>query len=184
MTNHPRRVYVPEAIGAEPTTVEDALRSAHAMLDEEGRWAQHVFYNNAASDTDEYADNPWCNGWGTCAVGALQCVTLGVYRHEMPDYTKPYDHATNSYCMKPAWQADEDKYDRFVDDYATEEEWADLTPRERMYVEAHQTLDRVAIQHGHETVIALNDSDGVTRDVVLDVFLKAAEMAAEKVTAG
>lgn len=177
----PRRVYVPAAIGHEPTTVAEALRSAHALLDEEGRWAQHVFYDNKAAGTDEYIDNPYCNGWGTCAIGALQCVTLGVERFERPNYLSPFDHDAGSWQTCHLWQAPE-KYSGFIDGYATDDEWAALDGRERIYVEAHNLLDIIAAEGAadrgtFDSVIGLNDHPDTTRADVLEVFRLAAERA-------
>lgn len=176
----PRRVYVPAAIGKEPTTPREALLSAAALLEEEGRWVQDVFYRNNADKTDEYVDDPWCNGWGTCAVGALQCVTLGVFKCDVPDYSRPFDDVAGNYPTSPKWLTDEDALSRFVDDYAPPGDWEDLTPAERICVEAHQLLDGVAAAGGaHEGIISLNDDMNTTRADVLNAFYAAAARAAE-----
>lgn len=182
MTNEPRRVYVPPAIGAEPTTPREAILSAAALLEEEGRWITGVFYNNKAADTPEYVDDPFCNGWGACAIGALQIVTLGVYRRETPDYCKPFDNDAGCFPVAPHWFTDEDRYSLFVDGGALPDEWDALTPAQRIYVDAHKLLDAAAInaRPDDETsgIIGLNDDMGTTRDDVLAVFYAAAEIAA------
>jgi hypothetical protein len=93
------RVYVPAAVGIEPRTAWDALRSARALLAEEGRWARFCYF---ASSHEATPDDPYCGSWSACAVGALQLVTMGVqyqqgwgkWRPLEDDYVPPFDVVT------------------------------------------------------------------------------------------
>jgi len=76
------RVYIPPAYGHTPETPSEAIEAAATVLEEEGRWAQKTWFLHKNPLDDEYEDNPFCNGWVTCAQGALQLVTLGVHRQE------------------------------------------------------------------------------------------------------
>lgn len=179
------RVYVPPAIGRKPTTPQEALLSAAALLEEEGRWVQGVYYRNAAQGTPEYVDDPYCNGWGTCAIGALQCVTIGVHQYTGFDYSSSYDHQLESWPRLEKWNTPEDEYAPFVDGYYDKDDFAELSDVERIYVEAHQVLDiETAASTTFEHTIGFNDDEHRTREDVIALFHRAAERAAAaKVTA-
>lgn len=174
--NDDARVYVPVAIGALPTTPREALLSAAALLSEEGRWLQGHFYRNEAEGTDRYKDDPYCNGWGTCAVGALQCVTLGVRRHELPDYTQGFDHTENDWCRVTRWTAPEDLYTEYTEGWADVNDSEHLSTMERIYIQAHMMLDAAAMRYtsGEGGIISYNDRDGATREQVVFLFQEAA----------
>lgn len=72
--------YVPAAYGKTPTTSSEVLEAAACVLEEEGRWAQSLWYQHHDPTLEEYVDNPYCNGWSVCADGALQVVSMGAYR--------------------------------------------------------------------------------------------------------
>lgn len=72
--------YVPAAYGKTPTTAAEVCDAAACLLEEEGRWLQSNWYFHHDPTLEEYVDNPFCNGWGVCADGALQAVTVGTYR--------------------------------------------------------------------------------------------------------
>lgn len=72
--------YIPPSFGRSPETAQDVLLSAAALLEEEGRWTQCIWYNHLDQSADEYSDDPYCNGWAACADGALQIVSIGLYK--------------------------------------------------------------------------------------------------------
>lgn len=160
------RVYVPAEIGREPENAWDALRSAQALLREEGRWGKFIYYERSQVDYSP-TDNPYCGSWKACAVGALQLVTMGLqYRPALR-----------------AWRPLEDGLVFVGDDrIATHEEaLAQLgTQRFAIYEGALALLNEAALKLGDPVgnAIYYNDRDVRTRDEVLYMYDVAIGMAA------
>ena len=74
------KTYIPAAFGKAPETSTEALLSAAALLEEEGRWRQCAWFKHDDPSMEEYKDDPFCNGWQACADGALQIVTVGLIK--------------------------------------------------------------------------------------------------------
>lgn len=152
------RVYVPAEIGHEPKTAIEALRSAQALLREEGRWGKFVYYESQAAW--DPSDDPYCGSWRACAVGALQLVTLGLrYRPDLVSW-RPLEDGL-PFISDP---------DRIGVD----------GERVAIYAEALAALDKAAFKLGDPvgSAIYYNDRDARTRDEVLYMYDIAIGIAA------
>lgn len=160
------KVYVPAEIGREPESAGDALRSAKALLAEEGRWARFCYF---ASSHEATIDDPYCGSWSACAVGALQLVTLGVqYR---PGWQQ--------------WRPIEDDHLPFPEILVGQDELPRWIERHRIYTEALEHLDEAAAEiatGGNRTyppgAISFNDTWATDREDVLAMFDVAIAKAA------
>lgn len=143
------RIYLPEGFEP-PTTPKEAILAAHALLEEEGRWVQGSWFDNPAQDVahDEYKDNPFCNSWHACMMGAVGIVTMGLTQQKFSDEGDVH------------WRL------RVL---GSREGGAEL------YKAVESVLDDLARQKGvPQGAVAFNDSEGRTRQNVLDFLAEAA----------
>lgn len=69
--------YVPPGFDGPPQTPSEVIAAAAAVISEEERWITGEWFRHDDPSHADYEDNPYCNGWGTCAEGALQIVSIG-----------------------------------------------------------------------------------------------------------
>jgi len=149
--------YVPAAFGHEPATTAEVLEAAACLLEEEGRWAKNVWFHHHNPMDDEYIDNPFCNGWSACADGALQLVSIGVFRR----------------TDEPVWFSSA-AYATYLDD-------DDNRDRRDLYHDAHRILCRTIEKRTGEwgAVTRFNDAKSTTREMVVETIRAAAAAATD-----
>lgn len=89
-----RRVYVPPTFGRPVENAADALESAACLLEEEGRSRKGDWYSHDDLAQRKETDDPYCNGWGSCAEGALMIVTGGMVKCALSDEAMAADVAS------------------------------------------------------------------------------------------
>lgn len=176
-----RKVYIPPTFGRPVENASDALESAAALLQEEGRWTKSNWYSHHDPSMEEYKDDPFCNGWASCAEGALMIVTGGMVK----------------YCLTESYEDDDlpdlDEIDWDVD-MMTDGLRSMRDPKmQAIYDQAYKHLldevnwrtssyyDRTELVYGHryywDQVYGYNDKAGVTRDDVVAAMQQAARVA-------
>lgn len=161
--------YVPAGFDGAPETPSQAVARAGALLAEEGRWATGNWFVHDNPLHPEYADNPYCNGWGACAEGALALVTIGALWVDPRE--DPCDEGDCEVC-RGMWQAPSTTLGPAERNNPTPERV--LFTRARSYVEK-----AIGDLYGYERsyIPRFNDRKGGTRSDVLDVFAEAQRLA-------
>lgn len=157
--------YIPPAFGREPETIADALEAAACVLEEEGRWTQGTWFHHEDPEHPDYNENPYCNGWHACADGALQIVTVGLFRGTA-------DFGNDNGTVR-AWLCNAGA---FTDCDEIKDRWAYYEAARRVLVDA---IGEGLPPWENVGVVGFNDTGGRTRTEVVDMFRKAARRAVE-----
>jgi len=163
-----RFLYIPEGFDRPPETVVEALTMGLAVLREDGRWVQRELYVNPRPEEDP--STPYCNGWGACAIGGLQVVTVGLrpsYEHCVYGEVEAGTHR----CNNPE-----------CEDCRVSPVWCEAHggPRQEIFTQAVALLDDETMERSegmHSSVVEYNDHDGCTFDEVEGVFVDAIRAA-------
>jgi hypothetical protein len=158
--NTDRKVYVPPAYGKRPKNPTQALEAAAALLEEEGRWRQGEWYSHDNPTMKEYADDPYCNGWGACADGALRIVTTGLLR----------DHDVNlDLDVETCWTM-------FEREYLYPEDRGNKTDPLVIYSAARDRVQHILlVEYGYRSNLEEWNDEKATREMVIDLFHLAAK---------
>lgn len=151
------KAYIPPTFGKKPETPQEALLSAAALLEEEGRWNQGTWFDHHNPNMDEYRDDPYCNSWSACADGALQIVTIGLAKHEAFADVVIWDSLTDGAYLEP-YERDES-----------------VKPEMKLYSEAKDLLTnaiRNTTKNDYEEVVSFNDNND--RDSIVSLMRSAA----------
>lgn len=151
------RTYLPDGY-REPRTVASAILAARGLLEEEGRWAQGSWFENPArlADPETYDDNPYCNSWQACMMGAVRIVTVGLAKKQWGSY-KPSSVWTFSFGG--------------VDNEPRHDDMTELYKRTEAF------LDSEAKRRGAIDGVHFNDCIAETRDDVLSFLQESANRA-------
>lgn len=184
-----QKVYVPPTFGKNVKSASDALESAACLLEEEGRFMKSNWYLHNDTSMDEYKDDPYCNGWGSCAEGALMLVTGGMIKFCASDkLIKQREDDGFPTHKQPQWEVN------FQSEVFAHQRDPEM---ERIYDQAYQFLlvecnlrSCLAAEDAYEagrakrgfkthweTVYAYNDAHGVTREDVCQAMRQAARAA-------
>lgn len=160
--------------GPKPKTPYQALRQAHDLLQEEGRWVAGSMFDDG-DPAEAFKDPASCGNWSACAMGALGLVT-----GEMPVSVVREPTFTH-------WKSDDGyNYDWDVDDEF-------CVSDDQLSFKAAQYLALAMIgnsevgtvyrwdvkEEPYAVVISYNDHN-TTRDRILDFFKDAMKLAKKK----
>lgn len=153
------RTYLPEG-HSPPKTPQQAILAAHALLSEEGRWAQGEWFKNPARIMTpyEFQDNPYCNSWRACMMGAVRIVTVGLSKKQFFPDSDQSGWAFSMFSANGEARTDE---------------------AAQLYRQTEALIDGVARESGNGILdgVHYNDTYGRTREEVLNFLTKCAERA-------
>lgn len=181
--------------GPKPRSARQALIQAHAFLAEEGQWVKGTFFTDG--DPKDAYESAQCSSWGACAMGALGLVTgempISVHkewtrvtrddlRYEWFDAVTSWETELGFKEWVAAAGIEEDRdadYFWVMNDQYNDESTPMSAKAAQALAAQISTKTKARLTASYcdasavDLVIALNDSKGIGRTKLLDIFEKA-----------